>query len=160
MPGLSAFPRQNFGLITLDDGSALSSSESLFFQLALRQSSTSYVIQANPQAIVGATSEALAAALIPAQARYNYEWELTKSPTSKPGEGLPLFHTLEMAGVRSGDKLYLLGDHKMPSWAPAPPIEPRRMLDLGIGESHSKPLRDLGFWFRVIQTLKSRSRRS
>lgn len=98
--------------------SKLSSSEALFFQLALRRSKVAYVIQASPQAIVSSTAEALAAALIPAEARYNYEWELTKSPTSEPGEGLTPFHTLEMAGVASGDKLYLLGNHRMPHFKP------------------------------------------
>jgi hypothetical protein len=100
------------------DTSNLSSGKSVFFELALRQSKTTYVVQANPRATVRATAEALAAALISAEARHNYEWELTKSAASKMEERLVPFHTLEMAGIRSGDKLYLLGNHKWPEWAP------------------------------------------
>lgn len=101
-------------LVTLDIPNS-DTNKSVVFELALRQSKTTYVIEASPQATVRSTAEALAAALISVEARHHYEWELTSNTEARP---LPHYHTLEMAGVRSGDRLYLLGNHKVPQWRP------------------------------------------
>jgi hypothetical protein len=108
-------------LIVLDDPKS-SRDDLVYFELVLRQSKTTYVVQASLSATVEKTAEALAGAVISADARLLYEWELVEATAKE--EPLTPFHTLEMAGIKSGSKLMLLGNHKTPVWAPA--FSPRR----------------------------------
>jgi hypothetical protein len=106
--------REETRLIALNTPNS-NTAKSVFFELALRESKTTFVVQVDSQATIHSTAEALAAALISEDARHHYEWELVADDQN----WLPSHHTIEMAGVRSGDRLYLLGNHKRPNWRPS-----------------------------------------
>jgi hypothetical protein len=84
----------------------------IFVVLTLRQSATVYVVEVNRHAAVGLAAEALASKIIPVEV-YDYEWELATD-----GEILPSNLSLSMAGLRSGDRVMLVGNHYRPQWLP------------------------------------------
>jgi TIR domain-containing protein len=88
-------------------------SEYIFCALAMRQSETVVVFAAHPKYTVETVASALAEDLLPHLDRFDYEWELVKN-----SKRLASYLTLESAGVRSGEELLLLGNHRMPEWAP------------------------------------------
>ncbi len=85
----------------------------LLIELGMRQSSAVFVVEVNRRLRIGRGARRLAQYLIPDMDIDEYEWSLVKE--DKP---LPMEHTLMMGGVRSGDQVKLVGNHRRPMWAP------------------------------------------
>lgn len=103
-------------LVVVDDFTDGSADESrlTFFELNLRQSPTTFVVEANRDTLVEDVAWRIATKLLPKADTREYEWTLVRGD-----EALSESLSLAMAGVRSGDKLMLLGNHRRPQWAPS-----------------------------------------
>ncbi|MYV54608.1 CHAT domain-containing protein [Streptomyces sp. SID3212] len=84
----------------------------IFFELRMRQSDAVFVVEANRFSAVGTVARLLAERLIPDDT-HAYDWTLVAG--DKP---LIDYLNLAMAGLRSGDHVKLVGNHRMPQWAP------------------------------------------
>ena len=93
----------------------------LLIELGMRQSSAVFIVEVSRLLRIGRVARRLAQRLIPDMDVDDYEWTLVKDD-----EPLPTDHTLMMAGVRSGDNVKLVGNHRSPMWAPARPSTGRR----------------------------------
>lgn len=89
----------------------------IYFEVLLRHSETTYVVEASRRLVTAEAAEEIAAAVVSSEAKRSYEWLLV--PAGRPSERLVSYHTLEMAGIKTGDRVYLLGNHKRPEWAPS-----------------------------------------
>jgi TIR domain len=89
----------------------------VFCQLRMRQTRAKFVFCARPTMRIGTAAELLVTELLPHTDPEDYEWSLTY----EDGTEIPSHHTLLTAGIKSGSTVYLIGRHRMPQWAPAPP---------------------------------------
>ncbi|WP_169817616.1 toll/interleukin-1 receptor domain-containing protein [Chlorobaculum limnaeum] len=85
----------------------------LLFELHMRHSDAIFVIASDPKFSVELVAEYLAKDLQPHLRHRDYEWMLIKENRQLPG-----YLSLEAANLRSGDVVLLLGNHRMPEWAP------------------------------------------
>ena len=85
----------------------------LLIELGMRQSPAVFIVEVNRRLRIGRVALRLAQYLIPDMDIDEYDWTLVKD--DKP---LPMEHTLMMAGVRSGDQVKLVGNHRRPTWEP------------------------------------------
>lgn len=85
----------------------------LLIEVGMRQSSTVFVVEVNRNLRISLVARRLAQHLIPDISIDEYEWTLVKEDNP-----LSMHHTLMMAGVRSGDQVKLLGNHRYPVVAP------------------------------------------
>jgi hypothetical protein len=108
--------QQGTEMILLDeeDDSPTDKANRLLIELGMRQSSAVFIVEVNRRLPTGRVAPRLAQYLIPDLDIDEYEWALVKEDKS-----LPVEHTLMMAGVRSGDQVKLVGNHRRPIWAPA-----------------------------------------
>ena len=84
----------------------------IFLELGMRQSDALFVVEVNRFSEVGAAAGVLAERLIPNDT-YAYDWTLVAN-----GEPVADHLSLAMAGLRSGDQVLLVGNHRAPEWAP------------------------------------------
>ncbi|WP_165975661.1 CHAT domain-containing protein [Actinomadura rubrisoli] len=84
----------------------------IFLELGMRQSNAVFVIEVNRLSTVGEAATVLAQRLLPTDYHW-YSWTLVKH------EALATKLSLAMAGLRSGDHVMLVGNHRMPEWAPS-----------------------------------------
>jgi hypothetical protein len=89
----------------------------LLIELGMRQSSAVFIIEVNRRRSIRRVALLLAQRLLPEMDVDDYEWTLVKDDNPLPGE-----HTLMMAGVRSGDEVKLVGNHRRPMWMPKRPM--------------------------------------
>jgi CHAT domain len=108
--------QQGTEMILLDaeeDSKPTDKANRLLIELGMRQSPAVFVVEVNRRLRIGRGARRLAQYLIPDMDADEYEWTLVKDD-----EPLPTEHTFMMAGVRSGDQVKLVGNHRHPMWAP------------------------------------------
>jgi CHAT domain len=113
--------RQGTEMILLDeeeDDRPTDKANRLLIELGMRQSSAVFIVEVNRRLPIGRVALRLAQRLLPDMDVDGYEWTLVKGDKSLPGE-----HTLMMAGVRGGDQVKLVGNHRQPMWAPCIVLE-------------------------------------
>jgi hypothetical protein len=88
----------------------------IFLELGMRQSKAVFVVEVNRLATVGDAAATLARRLLPADS-HAYIWTLVANGTTLATE-----LSLTMAGLRSGDHVMLVGNHRMPEWMPRAPL--------------------------------------
>lgn len=85
----------------------------IFLELGMRQSQALFVVEVNRFSAVGTAARVLAERLVPTDVD-EYDWTLVL-------DGRPLaarLISLTMAGLKSGDHVKLVGNHRMPEWSP------------------------------------------
>lgn len=87
----------------------------VLLELGMRQSPAVFVVEVNRRLPIRRVALLLAQRLLPHMDADDYEWTLVKDDRQLARE-----HTLMMAGVRSGDKVKLVGNHRQPMWMPGP----------------------------------------
>jgi hypothetical protein len=85
----------------------------IFCELRMRQTKAIFVFRVARLARIGYAAEYLAKKLLPHLHFSDYEWLLVHNEKT-----IPSHHTFSTAGIKSGDMVYLLGNHRMPEWAP------------------------------------------
>ncbi|MGP4012749.1 CHAT domain-containing protein [Streptomyces sp. 4N124] len=85
----------------------------IFLELGMRQSDAIFVVEVNRFSAVGSTARVLAERLVPTDT-HEYDWTLVSN-----GRHLAGSLSLTMAGLRSGDHMMLVGNHREPLWAPS-----------------------------------------
>lgn len=88
----------------------------LLCELCMRHSDAVFPFAAHPKSTVESVAEFLAKEINPHLYHRDYEWMLVKGDKQLPG-----WMSLEAVNIRSGDAVLLLGNHRMPEWAPCPP---------------------------------------
>ncbi|MFF1924020.1 CHAT domain-containing protein [Streptomyces sp. NPDC058221] len=84
----------------------------IFLELGMRQSDAVFVVEVNRFSEVGTVARVLAERLIP-NGTHLYDWTLVAD-----GRPLVAYLSLAMAGLRSGNDVKLVGNHRAPQWAP------------------------------------------
>lgn len=97
--------------------SANSPQADVMCELGMRNSDAVFVFRASAGSLVSEVAEALAWELLPDMRKDDYEWLLVKADGADRRRHTG-FLTFEMAGIRTGDRVLLLGNHRQPSWAP------------------------------------------
>ncbi len=104
-------------LVVLDSptsaGAARDESRLAFIELALRHSPTTFVLEVDRDAKIEIVARRVAARLLVNLDTDEYDWTLVHGDDQLEG-----FLTLTMAGVRSGDTVLLVGNHRRPEWRP------------------------------------------
>jgi hypothetical protein len=95
-----------------DDGPTENGNQ-LLIELAMRQSPAVFVIKVHRRLTIGRAARQIVEYLLPDLDVDEYDWSLMKG-----GQELAMEHTFMMAGIRAGDRVLLVGNHRMPSWAP------------------------------------------
>ena len=90
----------------------------LFYELKMRQTSAVFVFRTPKVMKIGDAAEFLVAQILPHLRLEDYEWLLVYN-----NQAVPQNHTFATAGIRSGETVYLLGNHRRPEWMP----------DMGLG---------------------------
>ena len=85
----------------------------LFCELKMRQTRAVFVIRVHKLMRIRDAAEFLVEQILPHVYGEDYDWSLIHN-----GKPMPAHHTFATAGVRSGDAVFLHGDHRMPEWAP------------------------------------------
>ena len=109
--------QQGVELFLLNDGELDTPADEidrLLIELTMRQSSAVFIVEVNRRLSIGQAARRLAQRLLPRMDINDYDWTLEKDFRSLPEE-----HTFMMAGVRAGDKVLLVGNHRRPQWRPA-----------------------------------------
>lgn len=100
----------------------------IYCVLMMRHSDATFVFRTSPNSELEKVATFLARHLLPHLRESDYEWGFSK--VASPGQSdertaevyrdrqLPGYLTFLLAGVYSGDSLYLIGNHRMPQWAP------------------------------------------
>lgn len=83
-------------------------------ELKMRQTNHSFVFRAFLKTNTGVAAEHLASELFNQLRGESYEWSLTYDDRR-----IPLYHTFETSGIKSGDTVYLEGNHKRPIILPS-----------------------------------------
>jgi len=86
-----------------------STSDYIFCELRMRQTKAVFVFRVAKLTRIGDAAEYLAKRLLPHLRFEDYEWLLVYSDRTVPSQ-----HTFSSAGIRSGDAVYLLGNHRHP----------------------------------------------
>lgn len=86
--------------------------------LALRQSDSRYVLRVPSKNSIEFTADCIVDELLSPRMKYTHDWTLVLE-TEDRQVGLSSIHTVDMAGLRSGDRVLLLGNHRAPEWAPS-----------------------------------------
>jgi CHAT domain len=108
--------KEGADLLLLDDksdDSPLAGADRTLLELHMRQSSAIFVIEVNRNRAIGRTARLLAQRLLPDVDVDEYDWTLVKDTHE-----LPEHHTFAIAGLRAGDEVLLVGNHRRPMWAP------------------------------------------
>lgn len=87
----------------------------LCFELGLRHADTKYVVVADSSRQVYDVAARLAEMLMSAESVFDYDWTLELG-----GQQVADHLTLEMASIKSNSTVLLVGNHRMPTWAPSP----------------------------------------
>jgi hypothetical protein len=90
-----------------------STSDYIFCELRMRQTKAVFVFRVARLTRIGNAGEYLAKRLLPHLRFQDYEWLLVYNDKAVPSQ-----HTFATAGIRSGDTVYLLGNHRFPEWMP------------------------------------------
>lgn len=93
----------------------LTSREALFYILKMRQTEAVFALRVSKLMPIGLAADFLVQEILPHLEKWNYEWSIVWKD-----KGLPTEHTFATAGIPTGSTLYLLGNHRMPQWAPCP----------------------------------------
>jgi len=96
-----------------DDGPTDKANQ-LLIELAMRQSPAVFVIKVNRRLPIGRAARQIVEYLLPDLYVDEYDWSLIKGDRE-----LAMEHTFMMAGVRAGDRVLLVGNHRMPAWRPS-----------------------------------------
>jgi hypothetical protein len=92
--------------------------EDIFCVLSMRHSDATIVFRASSNSPLEKVAAFLANYLLPHLRESDYEWGFSRVESSQ--KGLPGHLTFRLAGICSGDGLYLVGNHRMPQWMPSP----------------------------------------
>lgn len=103
-------------LIPIGSGTARGTDDSslLFLELALRTSATTFVVAVDRRCTIGDAAAQSAERLLGQVDADDYDWTFVDG-----NNVLEDFLTLEMAGLSSGDRVLLVGNHRRPEWAPS-----------------------------------------
>ena len=93
------------------------SSDYLYCELKMRQTGVAFVFRVSKVMEVGDAADYLVSKILPHLRLEEYQWSIVYED-----EVVPMYHTFATAGILSGDTVYLLGNHRRPTWAPAPPL--------------------------------------
>ena len=85
----------------------------IYCKLRMQKTGEEYVFRAANAMQNSKAAAFLAETLLPHMRRESYEWTFIRR-----GKELPTYHTLETSGVRSGDLVSLVGNHRMPRILP------------------------------------------
>lgn len=83
-------------------------------ELRMRQTEAVFLFRVAKFMKIGDAAEYLAHRLLPHMDFEDYEWQLVLD-----NKWLPSHHTFETSGVKTGDIVLLIGNHKSPTWAPS-----------------------------------------
>ncbi len=81
----------------------------IYCELRMRETGQCFVFRASRATKIGRAAGYLAKILLPHFRRESYDWTFVYNERLLPGH-----HTLETAGIRDGDFIYLEGDHRAP----------------------------------------------
>lgn len=103
-------------LIAIGSGTTRDTDDSslVFLELALRNSATTFVVEADRRCTIIDVAAQSAERLLGQVNADDYDWTLVYED-----KVLDDFLTLEMAGIPSGDRVLLVGNHRRPEWAPS-----------------------------------------
>jgi len=87
----------------------------LWFVLHMQQTGVDFLVATSWSHEVKATAEYLVARLLPHVNVEDYDWMLISLDSGRAVTGS---HTFKTAGVKEGEKLVLVGNHRAPRWAP------------------------------------------
>lgn len=85
-----------------------------YYNLKMRQTSAEFVFRVHKSSKIEFAAEYLVNKLLSHLQYYDYEWSFMFE-----NKIIPSSHTFVTAGVKSGETLYLHGNHKMPTWQPS-----------------------------------------
>jgi hypothetical protein len=86
----------------------------LMLELGMRHSDGVFVVEVDSQMQIGSVAAHLARQLMSEQEASDYTWDLVRDDEAK----LRGSHTFEMAGVRTGERVLLVGKPNKPTWMP------------------------------------------
>jgi hypothetical protein len=87
----------------------------LYCELRMRQTKAVFVFRVPRIMKVGDAAEYLVRQILPHLRNEDYEWSIFYND-----ELVPPDHTFVTSGIRSGDTVYLFGNHRLPMWCPSP----------------------------------------
>lgn len=85
----------------------------LFCELKMRETPASFIFCVSKEIDSGYVAEYLAKHTLPYLARQDYEWNLIFN-----GSTIPPYHSFKSMGIKSGDTVFLMGNHKRPRVMP------------------------------------------
>ena len=89
----------------------------LFCELRMQQTPTSFVFRVHSDMRSDKAAEYLARLLLPHIAKQDYEWNLIFT-NGEEASSVSSYHTFTTIGIKSGDRVYLFGLHKHPTFDP------------------------------------------
>jgi hypothetical protein len=87
-----------------------------FYKLKMRQTSAEFVFRVHKSTKIEYAANYLVKKILPHLEFEDYEWSFEYN-----NESIPSHYTFITAGLKSGITLYLSGNHRRPTWFPAPP---------------------------------------
>ncbi len=104
IPVLEEIPKQHYSENIQDN---------IYCELKMRESRVSFVFRVSKEMSSGKVAEYLVRLILPHLARQNYEWELIFD-----GAAVPSYHSFTTFGIKSGDTVFLIGNHRSPLMRP------------------------------------------